>query len=219
MKNEILQTSLGQFLKYGIRKMSVQKLVEPLGISTKTVYKYFKNKEGLLKEALHLYYHEKCQLLESRASEQNAVSLLCDIWYSSLEAEMKVNQMFFRDLLHYYPELNERFAATTDKMFTELFMRILQRGIDEGFLKEDIIPQVTLDGMFVLYAAIVRQEHFKKSRITSLDLLINTMLIYVRGLCTDKGMKEFNAHVQTLQPIGNTVKSNGKVVVNRISFN
>jgi len=50
MKKEILQTSLKQFLKHGIRQMSIQKLVEPLGISTKTVYKYFKNKEELLEE-------------------------------------------------------------------------------------------------------------------------------------------------------------------------
>jgi AcrR family transcriptional regulator len=219
MKNEILQTSLEQFLKFGIRKMSVQKLVEPLGISTKTVYKHFKNKEDLLKEALHLYYHQKHQLLEGRASEQNVVSLLCDIWYKSLEAELQINQIFFRDLLHYYPELNERFAATTDKVFTDLFMRILKRGIKEGLLKEDIIPQVALDGMYVLCAAIVRQQLFKKIRITSLDLQINTMLIYVRGLCTGSGRKEFNEYVQTLQPTGISRKSNGKVAVNPISLN
>ncbi|MEO6733827.1 MAG: TetR/AcrR family transcriptional regulator [Ferruginibacter sp.] len=219
MKKEILQTSLEQFLKYGIRKVSVQKLVEPLGISTKTVYKHFKNKENLLREALLFYYEQKYHLLDNGAKEQNAVALFCNIWYGAIEAELKVNQVFFRDLLHYYPELNERFAATTDKVFTELFMRILQQGINEELLREDIIPQVALDGMYVLYAAIVRQEHLKKIRITSLDLLTNTMLIYVRGLCTHKGKKEFNAHVQTFRPVANTRKPNGKVAVNRISLN
>ena len=54
MKRKILQTSLEQFLKYGIRKMSVQKLVEPLPISTKTVYKHSKNKEDLGKEPFRI---------------------------------------------------------------------------------------------------------------------------------------------------------------------
>lgn len=198
MKMEILQTSLEQFLKHGIRKMSVQKLVEPLGISTKTVYKHFKNKEDLVRQVLFFYNKENNRALEMRATEQNVVALICDIWYITIEAELKVNQIFFRDLLHYYPELNERYASTTDKVFTELFLRILQRGIDERLLKEDIISELALDGMFVLYAAVVRQEHFKKSGLNSLDLLFNTMLIYVRGLCTEKGMEEFNEHVHTL---------------------
>ena len=219
MKKKILQTSLEQFLKYGIRKVSVQKLAEPLGISTKTVYKHFKNKENLLREALLFYYEQKYRLLENGLKEQNAVALFCNIWYGAIEAELKVNQIFFRDLLHYYPELNERFAATTDRMFTKLFTRILQQGINEKLFREDIIPQVALDGMYVLYAAIVRQEHFKKIRITSLDLLTNTMLIYVRGLCTDSGRKEFNEHAQTLQPAGISKRSSGKVAINRINLN
>ena len=73
MKEEILQTSLKQFLKHGIREMSIQKLVEPMGISTKTVYKYFKNKEELLEEALHLHYAQQFQILEERIADQKVV--------------------------------------------------------------------------------------------------------------------------------------------------
>lgn len=59
MKEEILQTSIGQFLKDGIGKMSIQKLVEPLRISSKTVYKYFKYKEEFLEEALNLFHAQQ----------------------------------------------------------------------------------------------------------------------------------------------------------------
>lgn len=199
MKTEILQTSLEQFLKHGIRKMSVQKLIEPLGISTKTVYKHFENKEDLVRQVLSFYYKENYRVLESRATKQNVVALLCDIWYVTIEAELKVNQTFFRDLVHYYPELNERFVATTDKVFTELFLRILQRGIDEGVLKGDIIPEVALNGMFVLYMAIVRKGYFKKFRLTPPELLFNTVLVYIRGMCTQNGIEELDKHVQTFR--------------------
>jgi len=50
MKSEIIETSLQQFLTHGIRKMTVKEIIAPLGISTKTVYKYFANKEALLEE-------------------------------------------------------------------------------------------------------------------------------------------------------------------------
>ena len=56
MKEQIIETSLQQFLKYGIKKMTVQKLIEPMGISTKTVYKYFSDKEDLLRHCLLEHY-------------------------------------------------------------------------------------------------------------------------------------------------------------------
>ena len=105
MKEKILQTSLEQFLKFGIRKMSIQKLVSPLGISTKTVYKYFKNKEELLKEVLNLHYNQQYQLLEKLSENQNAVTLFYDIWHQAVLREFGINNIFFRDLHYYYPEL------------------------------------------------------------------------------------------------------------------
>lgn len=75
MKEEILRKSLKLFLKHGIRDMSNQKLVELLGISTKTIYKYFKNKEELLEEVLYLYHDKQYEMLINLPNEQNAVCL------------------------------------------------------------------------------------------------------------------------------------------------
>ena len=44
-KEIIIEASLQQFLEHGIKQMTIQKLIEPLGLSTKTVYKYFADKE------------------------------------------------------------------------------------------------------------------------------------------------------------------------------
>src|SRR6478609_8545498 len=115
MKEEILQTSLKQFLKYGIREMSIQKLIEPLGISTKTMYKYFDNKEKLLEEAVVLYYVQQYNIMEDALKNQNAVTLLFDIWYTGIETECKVNKIFFHDLNYYYPELERKVEATISK--------------------------------------------------------------------------------------------------------
>ena len=53
--------------------MSVQKLVSPMGISTKTVYKYFKNKEELLEEVLRYYFAQQFQLFERFLEEKNTI--------------------------------------------------------------------------------------------------------------------------------------------------
>jgi AcrR family transcriptional regulator len=211
MKEEILQTSLKQFLKHGIREMSIQKLVEPMGISTKTVYKYFKNKEELLEEALQLHYAQQFQTLEERIEDQKVVPLLLDIWYLAFEREYKVTNAFYQDLHYYYPELERKIQTAIGSKFTKQFVHIIQKGIDEGVLMENINPEIISEGIYVLYDAAIRTERFKPFRVSPFDILLNTIVIYIRGFCTAQGIQEFEEHIQAFQPFGKGRKAKEKV--------
>src|SRR5947207_2030130 len=141
MKNEILLTSLGYFLKHGIRKMSNDKLVEQLGISTKTLYKYFQNKEDLLEQALDFYYTQQYEELKKMRADKGAACLLFDIWYTAIVAGNKINNVFYKDLHYYYPELGRKSEVAVTKKFSQQFLLIIQRGIEEGSFRKDIIPE------------------------------------------------------------------------------
>lgn len=211
MKEEILHTSLAQFLKYGVRQMSIQKLVAPLGISTKTVYKHFNSKEELLEEALRLHYRQQYDALEDLAVRQHPVRLLFDIWCIAIEREHKVNAVFFRDLHHYYPELERKIEITVAKSFSSQFIRIIQRGVKEGFLREGIHAQVTLEGIYVLYAAIARKEQFKRFGLAPYEVLLNTIATYIRGFCTAKGVRELDDYIRTYKTSAGTNKTRKEV--------
>jgi AcrR family transcriptional regulator len=210
MKNEILQTALQQFLKYGIREMSIQKLVAPLGISTKTVYKYFKNKEELLEEALHLHYAQQYQLLEELAADQKVVPLLLDIWYTAFEREYKVTNVFFQDLNYYYPELERKIQSAMGEKFTRQFIHIVQKGIKEGVFQDGIQTKVVMEGIYVLYDAAARTERFTPFRVSPFEVLLNTIVVFIRGFCTTKGIQELEEHIQTFQPFGKSKKTKEK---------
>jgi AcrR family transcriptional regulator len=81
VKEEIIETSLQQFLRHGIRKMTVQKLIAPMGISTKTVYKYFNDKEELLKHCLVKHYSELAKDFEITGSS-NPVIAIFKLWHN-----------------------------------------------------------------------------------------------------------------------------------------
>jgi AcrR family transcriptional regulator len=211
MKDEILQTALTQFLKYGIREMSIQKLIAPLGISTKTVYKYFKNKEELLENALHLHYAQQFQMLEKLSEDQNVVSLILDVWYKAFEMEYKVTNTFFQDLNYYYPELERKIQASIAAKFAKQFVQIIQKGIDEGVFQDNIIPAVIMESIYVLYDATVRTERYKQFRVSPFEVLLNTIVIYIKGFCTTKGIRELEEHIKTFEPFGKGKKFKEKV--------
>jgi len=202
MKNEILQTALEQFLKFGIREMSIKKLIEPLGISTKTVYKYYKNKEELLEEVLQLLYNQQYQQFENLSADQDAVSLLFEIWYTAIERAYDVNDLFHKDLHYYYPELEIKIELAIGSKFGQQFQNLIQKGINERVFKEDIRPEVAMEGIYVLYNAIARTELFKKFNVSPYQILLNTIAIYVRGLCTPKGIQKLEEYIATREPFG-----------------
>jgi AcrR family transcriptional regulator len=197
MEQKILNVSLKQFLKQGIREMSIQKLVESMGISTKTVYKYFKNKEDLLEQALYLHFEQQYQMLNGITTKQNAACLLLDLWHMALVNEEGVSNTFFRDLHYYYPKLGKKVENEIDQKFKQQFLLIIHRGIAEGTFRNSIVPEVAMESIFVLYTAIVRQERFNVFQLKPEDVLLNTIALTIRGLCTVEGIKILDAHVKS----------------------
>lgn len=207
MKDKILQTALQQYLKYGIREMSNNKLVEQLGISTKTLYKYFTNKEELLEEALLLFHARQFHMLEEKVAAQRAIPLLLDIWYTSFEREYEITNVFFRDLHHYYPELEKRIELVISQKFHKHHALIIQKGVREGVFQNNINPEIVMEGIYTLYHTAVRTDRFKQFGVSPLELLFNTIVIHIRGFCTIKGVQELEEHIQTFSIIG---KNNSK---------
>ncbi len=205
MKEEILQKSLKFFLKHGTRGMSNNKLVELLGISTKTIYKHFTNREELLEEVLYLYHNMQYEKLQNLPNGQDAACLFFDVWQLAIETEYTVNKVFYEDISYYYPELEKRVEKAIGKKFENFFLSIIQRGIDEGSFRKEIPPEVALRCILVLHRAAVRDEQFKKFRLSATDLLLDTTAVYIRGLYTDEGIRALDKHIKRHKAAGNAV--------------
>jgi AcrR family transcriptional regulator len=194
MKEEILETSLARFLKYGIRKMTIQTLVSPLGISTKTVYKYFRDKEDLLKECLKLHYSRMLDSTFLPAGRYpNAVVALLSTWNLALDTDFGVNRVFYHDINHYYPALQDEILKAQGKKIFGIFVDLVKEGMDYGFFRSDLQPRIIIESFTVLYTSITRSGQFQKFKISPKDLANQTILVFLRGICTEKGLKELTS--------------------------
>ena len=193
MKQEIINTSLDGFLKKGIRKMTIQKLVAPLGISTKTVYKYFSNKEDVLRECLAIHYSRLLnQALDVTESFPNAALALEQVWKQAIDTDFGVNHVFYYDLNHYYPALQDEILKKHGGKIEKAFLNLIKKGMVEGYFRRDLDPRIVFEAMTVLYRSLTRTDDFIKFRITPESLASQTLLIYLRGICTEKGLKELS---------------------------
>ena len=190
VKDKIVEVALEQFLKHGIRSMTIKKLIGPMGISTKTVYKYFSSKEDLLAECLRVlyggYHNEFMAIMSSNESPVNHLLLL---FRSTVGKDFGVNQEFFHDLNYYYPELQNAAIQYYIENYPRLMIPLVKKGIEEGYFHPFIIPEVALKGIGILYTSITRPED-KKRPDNPYEQFKNLVEVYIRGMCTEKGLKE-----------------------------
>jgi len=190
MKPEIIRVSLEGFLQKGIRKMTIQKLVEPLGISTKTVYKYFANKEDLLRDCLVLHYTGLMDQVAARTTQNaNAVVTLENIWEQAIRADFGVNRIFYHDLNYYYPALQDEILKTQGGQLEKFILQLIKKGILEGHFRKELDPQVIFLAITVLYRSLTRTKDFLKFNHSPEELVRQTVQVYLRGICTEKGLK------------------------------
>jgi AcrR family transcriptional regulator len=191
LKEKITEVALAQFLQHGIRNMTVKKLVEPMGISTKTVYKYFNSKEELLEECLRMLYSgysKEFVLLLGRAD--NPVTTLLILFRGTLGKDFGVNRAFFHDLNYYYPELQNAVIGRIGENYIGLMIPLIKRGVDQGYFHKFLVAEIALKGIVILYTSITRSEDYKNYEGSPYELFKNLVEVYIRGMCTGKGLKE-----------------------------
>ena len=198
MKEKILQTALDHSQRYGIRKMSMQKLVASLNMSTKTFYKYFCNKEELVENVLHLYYRQQYQVLEKQNKSINSIQLFYNIWHNAVVHEYNVSNKFFQDLQYYYPALEQKITIDFGIKFWEKIKPIVNNGIKEGFFIESINTELVLESISILVYRIGRSDQFQKINTSQKEIFRNSVETIIRGMCTNEGLLELEKHIKVV---------------------
>lgn len=160
-----------------------------MGISTKTVYKYFNDKEELLKHCLVKHYSELAKDFDITGSS-NPVIAIFKLWHNAMELDFGVNHIFYHDLNYYYPRLQDSILHRFFKKRFSKLGELMEKGVKQGYFRNDIVPAMIPEVTSALYSSITRTDQFKKYKLTPGVLMQNTIEAYLRGVCTEKGLKE-----------------------------
>lgn len=193
-KLEIAEKCLQRFMRMGIRKMTLLKIVAPLGISTKTVYKYFPGKEALLEYCLDLHYGRLLKGIQPILHSGSPVIQLFQIWIHATRADFGASHTFYHDLNYYYPRLQDKMIRKHAKTTSQPLLDTFEAGIAEGFFRKELQPAVVLEGIGVIYTALTRTDRFVRYKLAPFILATNTVEVFLRGICTTKGLAELEAN-------------------------
>ena len=186
LRERIIEKAMQDFSMHGIRAVKMDDLANELGISKRTLYEIFEDKETLLFEGIKVYGERKQEYMRSYAEDErhHVIDIILEAYRMKVEEVRAVNPAFYLDLMK-YPKL-ARYMKEAQQKSREGFLDFMRRGVNEGYFRSDvnyeIVPHIfDALGLFILSNSLVQQYSVE-------ELFSNCFLIALRGFCTDKGL-------------------------------
>ncbi|WBL41583.1 TetR/AcrR family transcriptional regulator [Algoriphagus halophytocola] len=200
-ESKILDVAYQLFLEKGYRQTTMDEIAQVLGMSKKTLYKYYPGKIELLSATF--------EVLKTKLTAK--VEGILDNKYLPFPLKLKstltvmashlapINPELFEDLREYAPEVWEDLQSYINESAYIRFQQLITQGVSLGLMN----PSTNINLVVMMYAAAVQslldprftgqfpEEMQKGLKIPASDIYDQVTTIIYNGILTDEAREEF----------------------------
>lgn len=189
----ILSVAWKMFFTRGLKAVRMDDIANELSISKRTLYEIFPNKEELICASFRWNLEEGVKELSSRITEESdAMDILAEVFWQRLKQRKVVNPMIIEEI-HLFPQVKALVEDIKVK-HRENAQVFYKRGQEEGFFRSDANLKLLGELHHILGESLCGPEPVVNC---SAEDLFRTMLtLFIRSICTEKGMKRFDAMME-----------------------
>jgi len=188
MHQRIVESATEQIRRYGFRKFTVDEIARDLGISKKTVYKYFTGKSDIISAVVDNFLglakvtHLEALEFDGGVLEKLNTFLLCPI-------HDEVPSWLIAEMQQYFPEEWEKVRLFKQFNKNEI-VKMLDQGIQEGIFRADVHP-VLIEMVWEKTIDAIFDFNF----IKSCDLTVNQALEMLQTILYEGIKNKMNSEV------------------------
>lgn len=189
-KNRILTAAREQFYHYGVKRITMDDIARTLGMSKKTIYQEYADKNALLIDlaTVDLTNHTKqIQLIEKSAV--NAVDEIVKTMKFMSETFSHINPVMFYDLQRYYGDVWKHYENFKSKCVADTVHKNLQRGIKEELYRSDINIKILTQLRIMEMDIALNPEFYQQHKFDFIKVQLELIRHFLYGIATLKGHK------------------------------
>jgi len=192
---QIIEQVTKLYHRYGIKSVTMDDAASQLGISKKTLYEHFHDKEDLVQAVLmQEHHHHYCFLDDIEGKELNAIEGMFEV-YKMINAMYKdYNPSMVYDVRKYYPGLFSRLKEIRRKRMYDSALNNMNQGKNEGLYRKE------LDSVIIAKLHVFRTESlfdndmFTREELTSFTMFHEIFVYHVYGILSHEGRLFFEAN-------------------------
>jgi len=189
-RQRIIEEASALFRTYGIKSVTMDLLAAHMGISKRTIYEVFKDKDELLSGVLKWMTLRQREVMEKTLNEsENVIEAIFKMMKTMMEHFKNMSPAFQMDIKRYHQDIAEKLNNLDQLPYVKNNEVIIERGIKEGIFRKDIDVKITNKCMFEVAKMSNDREIFPPDSFTDSEVIKNVYINYLRGLCTPKGLE------------------------------
>jgi AcrR family transcriptional regulator len=193
IKNRIIEGAAQLFKIYGIKSVTMDSLAGHLGISKRTIYEVFSDKDELLVSVLQWMVEKQKAIIQRIIDDsENAIIAIFRLLETSRDHFQDMSPAFQADLKKYHHEV---LVKNTDKCEMPDFRsntQVIERGISEKLFRNDINPDIVNRCLYSLIRSTMDFELYPFEDFSRREVIKNVFINYMKGVSTSTGIELIN---------------------------
>lgn len=192
LRDRIVDKARELFSANGIKCIKMDDIASGLGISKRTLYEVFEDKETLLCECVLKNQKEMDIFFEEViAKSQHVLEVILMGYMRSIEQFHKTNKRFFEDIKKYEKafSLIDQRRERDFRNTVSFFLKGVEQGIFRDDVNFDIVNRLVKEQLNMLLNSDMCQEY------PFLEIYESIMFTFLRGIATNKGAQELEKFI------------------------
>jgi len=178
------------FARYGIRSITMDALAEEMGISKRTIYENFRDKDTLLKEVISYFREQQMNDAEYIIQHsENVVIAMFSMLNRTINTMKQVNPLFFHDVKRYHSRIFSELQKEGDIRDHSITEKILKQGKEQGIFRSDLNLDIVNQALHELFELFSPESKLTTGGYHRGELFNNIIIPYLRGIATEKGIQ------------------------------
>ncbi|WP_018618878.1 TetR/AcrR family transcriptional regulator [Spirosoma luteum] len=205
MKERILAEAERLFWKFGVRSVTMEEIAKQLGISKKTIYQHFSDKEQILYQVIqHKTSRNQSEMECMVIDTANPIEEILSVLTMMQKNADQVSPNLLMDIKRYYPQAFSLFRQYKEDQIMGSILGNIQKGIAVGLYRADINPAILARLRVEQIELAFNHDLFPSDQYSMHEVQAELIHHFVRGMLTEKGFEAYNQYVnkgKEIQPI------------------
>jgi AcrR family transcriptional regulator len=201
-KERILEKAKDLFMQYGIKSITMDEIAGQLGISKKTIYQFFTDKDEMVEAVVNeeiKVNEDGCKKFQVNA--ENAIHEIFLAMENMQEMLKTMNPQLMYDLEKHHPGAYRRLKQYKYQFLYNMIKENLEKGIREDIYRADLNPDITTRHRIESAFMIFNQEAFPQNKFPMNQTCQELALLYLHSISNSEGKKLIDQYLNAKQKI------------------
>ena len=195
----IIEQAAKMFAEQGIKSIRMDDIAKTLGVSKRTLYEMFEDKEELLYLSIRYMQQQRMAKVEAKLRE-NTDSLI--YLFESIEMMMgnrELHRRISNNLSKFYPATFERMRKESEERSGKVLYSLIEHYIDCGLIVPTVDVRLSVTILYYTTTTIISTADNMSlpDGVTLEDAMAYTIINFFRGIATIKGVQQIDDYLAT----------------------